>query len=876
MKKFWSALGLSLTLSVSLFALAPLVMAMPDQTVVAIQGAEAAYAQVRGSGNVARELDAINAIMHAKDMAAPIFAEEWVARGLLEAQLGQPEKAIESLAEAETAEPMTRSPNPMAGVHLGRGWVSMLQGRFEDAEDEAKQALALNAGLSEARSLLQKAEAARQASRRLSPCDRTVPELAQLPAGQLQACVTAAKPGDLGLNALLFRLGSFHDNTHVSTLVPFLKAPTHKRAALTALGEVMRVQQLALLDPYLNEDDVLPVLLQIIARGRMELSAAQRQHIGSQVARRIVSPKTDPDSRLLMLDLLGALRYSQAGPLLKQMKRYADEIADGQYSGPPISKGNYLMQDIDDQELSYYGSLVIERLAAVENELSKTDLMLWAAAGRLDQVKQGLQKGANPNQRSSGGESAISLAVGQGRLEVVRLLLEKRVSPDTKGFAGVPILFTAAKNGATEIVKLLLAKGAKADVRESENGDTALMVAAARGDAELVRLLAKSPQILDAQAEYGRTALFKAMEAGHPEIVKLLLSLGADPEAAGGLVTQAVAKGDLEMVKLLLTQGVDLNAGDGPLPLLAAMESGNQAMFEFLLAQGADPNMADGNGVIPLVTAAEKGNLDQLRLLLAKGAKVDAAPTTRTALMQAAANNHLEAVKLLIEAGADLDARDKEGETALTLTVFINRDGQVARYLLEKGANPGFRTTSNQTALMTAASQGNVEMVRLLAKRAGTAEKSEALSRAVRAEYFEIIKLLREQGAEVNLKEQNPLQVAVDTGNLEIATWLLGQGADPNYRNSEGISVLATGLGWSMKPELVRLLLEKGASPKTADNEGVTPLMLAVERGNLEVVQLLVQKGADPKARSKAGKTALDLAKDASNAELVKYLQSLK
>jgi Ankyrin repeats (3 copies) len=57
--------------------------------------------------------------------------------------------------------------------------------------------------------------------------------------------------------------------------------------------------------------------------------------------------------------------------------------------------------------------------------------------------------------------------------------------------------------------------------------------------------------------------------------------------------------------------------------------------------------------------------------------------------------------------------------------------------------------------------------------------------------------------------------------------------------------------------DTLRLLIERGATVKLADDYGDTALMAAVRAGSIESVKLLLAAGADANARDKAGRSAL-------------------
>jgi ankyrin repeat protein len=97
--------------------------------------------------------------------------------------------------------------------------------------------------------------------------------------------------------------------------------------------------------------------------------------------------------------------------------------------------------------------------------------------------------------------------------------------------------------------------------------------------------------------------------------------------------------------------------GDGTALIVAARE-GNKTLVEFLLAHGADVNLAASGDGNPLIMAAREGHLEIVRLLLDRGARIDeVVEGDENPLIQASASGELEVVKLLIARGANVNAR---------------------------------------------------------------------------------------------------------------------------------------------------------------------------------------------------------------------------
>jgi uncharacterized protein len=70
----------------------------------------------------------------------------------------------------------------------------------------------------------------------------------------------------------------------------------------------------------------------------------------------------------------------------------------------------------------------------------------------------------------------------------------------------------------------------------------------------------------------------------------------------------------------------------------------------------------------------------------------------------------------------------------------------------------------------------------------------------------------------------------------------------------------------------VRKLLLEGAEINVADQDGFTPLMIAIMRGNLKMATYLIERKADVNRRNKIGQTALMLAAQGGHKQLVEEL----
>ena len=168
------------------------------------------------------------------------------------------------------------------------------------------------------------------------------------------------------------------------------------------------------------------------------------------------------------------------------------------------------------------------------------------------------------------------------------------------------------------------------------------------------------------------------------------------------------------LVALLLTGA----ALPPDVPLLDAVGRGDVARVRALLAEGADPNAARGDGLTALHVAARGGAVEIAGLLIGHGARVGA--TSRiggyTPLHLAAGSGHTPLVRALLEAGADPAAvTTNSGVTPLHLAAAAVDGEATVRLLLEHGAPvDALEAAAGQTPLMFAASSGRAPGVRAL------------------------------------------------------------------------------------------------------------------------------------------------------------------
>ncbi len=245
-------------------------------------------------------------------------------------------------------------------------------------------------------------------------------------------------------------------------------------------------------------------------------------------------------------------------------------------------------------------------------------------------------------------------------------------------------------------------------------------------------------------------------------------------------------------------------------------------------------------------TAAEIAKIQAARMAamkksLAAGANPD------DELNYAVVADDVGRVRYLLAHHADTGAHDGDGYTPL-ISAIRSSYIDVATYMVEHKADPNLTDRSGWTPLMWAAWVDNPTLVNMLmAHGAMLAAKDKdgltALAIAAKNGKVKSAQALIEHGADVNAPVAGggytPLMLASISGSEDLATSLLGRGANINAVNPGG----------------------------------VTALMIAVAGNHASLAALLVKSGANVSARSEDGRTALSIAQENSNAAVIKLLQ---
>jgi len=573
------------------------------------------------------------------------------------------------------------------------------------------------------------------------------------------------------------------------------------------------------------------------------------------------------------------------------------------------------------------------------NDFGETPLFEAARAGKIEVIKELLRHGANCNRCDKEGNSPIIVALSLKHSEIVTLLIDagcdlsveqsgtsysplhlaasvgdvqsiKRILQETEdvmlytvaehGAAAVTPIFLAVTNKHYEVVQLLLEAGTPPDIVELVKNNqgqglptTPLIVAIQRDWPEGVRLL------LDAGANPNNQALSPlccAVSLNNVEIMEILLENGANPDLVDEgnecAVHVSARLGRDKALKMLLEYGAETETPSDHqrTALHEAVTEGQHECMQILLENNANPNAKTDDGVSPLMLAASLGDNKGLDMLIKYGG--DSGGRSRLHGMSAAHaainNDSVEVLKTLIDRNSPLQ---------------INRAN-------DKGTPLLFAVQRNATKCLKL----------LLAAGVSPDDGGGVIPPIFTAVYYGFdmcFDLLIEKGADVNaicyLDEgdsgSTALMASVAHGRYNMFLKLLKSGADVNIRRHDGFSTLeltaiydrvdefdilvrnyTVDINAMERPEdggiiylatlhkcygVLEKALELGADPDRPDEEGITPLMVAIKNNDTSALQIIIKSGkADINFAAENGINPLYTAVLLENVECVRLLLS--
>mmetsp|Transcript_23994 Transcript_23994/g.60760 ORF Transcript_23994/g.60760 Transcript_23994/m.60760 type:complete len:255 (-) Transcript_23994:357-1121(-) len=245
---------------------------------------------------------------------------------------------------------------------------------------------------------------------------------------------------------------------------------------------------------------------------------------------------------------------------------------------------------------------------------------------------------------------------------------------------------------------------------------------------------------------------------------------------------------------------VDATSNAGSTPLAFAVTTEDEEVVDALISKyGADPNIPDNKGMTPLAIAVEARLPDIAQLLIDAGAYKNGTPSSQLEQLLEEDDTTTVYRKCPLHLAAEVDSEDM---IMLLLREQADIDGVDARAL------------------------------------------STALHHAVRQRCLRAVRVLLREGANVDAVDGNgetPLHSACSIGFAEGVDVLIEYGADVNEKTINGETALSLAVGRPSSPDVVRMLVRKGAK-QMKNRWGRTALHLGAIRGETEKLRAMLEE----------------------------------
>ncbi|MFW5464255.1 ankyrin repeat domain-containing protein [Knoellia sp. CPCC 206453] len=192
--------------------------------------------------------------------------------------------------------------------------------------------------------------------------------------------------------------------------------------------------------------------------------------------------------------------------------------------------------------------------------------------------------------------SALLRAAESGDTEAAAEALGSGADLETRDDRGRTALLLAATHDHVDLARLLVAQGASPDALDDRH-DTPWLVTGVTGSVAMLEALLPAKPDLTIRNRYGGVSVIPASERGHVDYVRRVVRTGINVNHVNDLGWTAL----LEAVLL----------GDGG--------PRHQVIVRVLLEAGADPAIADREGVTALEHARSKGQSEVATILEAAG-----------------------------------------------------------------------------------------------------------------------------------------------------------------------------------------------------------------------------------------------------------------
>ncbi len=556
-----------------------------------------------------------------------------------------------------------------------------------------------------------------------------------------------------------------------------------------------------------------------------------------------------------------------------------------------------------------YGQLsIVKMLIAAgadvntQDTMGKTPLLIITPEETQFEIYEVLlSNGANVNATDTFGDSALHIAsLTEARISVLEYLVAKNADINERNKKGVTPLAQAVEKRIAEHIEFYARMGADIHAADINNitplyrsldaglemtkqlinkqnvslrdsmGNTPLHIAIAKNSSvDQVSFLLDMGIDVNARNRNGHSALYLAVQDNNRTIGEKLLSSGADvfsTDSENSSPLRLALTWGAEVEDWVLTSEViKAQDGSGNTPLHYAAEWNLNNSLISIIEKGGNPNAQNNNGESPMFNAVKANNIEGIQILLRNGTDRNLRNYLGDTIVHYSVRwDAKDAARLAIENGYDVNAKNLSGKTALHQA---SRTGKVDMIvlLLEEGANIHAADSAGRTPLMDAIQAQNIQIVSLLITRGANTSIPEMYGRnayheAVETENLDLIRIISNAGGNPLARDthgRTPLSLVFDKNITLVEAVLSG---NVHLTDSDGNTPLHIAVTNTTSEEVLQYLIDTGYSPDRRNSEGKTPLLLATQKGSVNVVEAFLKVGADPFIMDNGGQSALSFA----------------
>ena len=448
-----------------------------------------------------------------------------------------------------------------------------------------------------------------------------------------------------------------------------------------------------------------------------------------------------------------------------------------------------------------------------------------------------LNYGKDINQTGDGDIGGLYQAIKHNNIKAVKFFIENNANVEIATYDGIKPLVLAIEENKPKIVELLIKEG----------------------KANIYGVYAKETE---------KYPIYCAIKNKNLNMIKILLDNNFDLKRESYILSYAMENSDENIVKYLVENGADMYSYEIT-ALYQAVLNLNPKLVEYFLDKGASIENAGKSDIY--------GNI----LMAASGSKFNNNKNISAVdlkLLESLSQNSAKIMQMIIDKVDKKLINDSlEGKTPLIIAVG-NSYIDTSKIIIENGANINAVDIEGWSALSYAVNNGDIEIAKLLLEN--KAKIKDELLIAIKSPIVEsrinIMKLLIENGANVNYTDENgfnPLNIAIESGDMELTKFLITNGANVNSLMQDGVSLIGYAIAQN-NMDLLQILIENGANVNYTDGDSWanTPLQTASRLGLDNVVRILLTRNADINAVDMNGNTALHTAALNSQLSVVKLL----